>query len=97
MSLFNILFLIIIYIYILDSFHNILRFFLNQRYNKLLEDISITNAIYNQNVIGKKRKNNIISVVTLNPKYSDIPPHTPDINLFELDLYNIFAIKSSPI
>ena len=62
-------------------------------YNKLLEGISITNAIYSQNVIGKKRKNTILNAVTLNPKYSDIPPHTPDITLFELDLYNIFAIK----
>lgn len=39
-------------------------------------------------------KNDILNVVVLNPKYSDIPPHTPAITLFELDLYNMFDIKS---
>ena len=39
-------------------------------------------------------KNDILNVVALNPQYSDIPPHTPAITLFELDLYNMFDIKS---
>lgn len=42
-------------------------------------------------------KNNILTIVGLNPKYSARPPHTPDITLFVLDLYNILLIQSPPL